>query len=168
MATCPENNTDPLRPADVILPECVVKAPCPDPESGVPAAYRGLDWLPILKFSTSKNNLISLCLLCFDIFRCFFEVSHEHCAWCGKPQRFTPCIDFTCVALCPCTVDRIISCFSPLLSDLTSEPCCLPKCHTDTLLQFNIVLAKSPWFDRSIIIQNQKMGHGHPCSIANS
>lgn len=40
VATCPDNNTDPLRQADVMLPECVVKAPCPDPESGVPAAYR--------------------------------------------------------------------------------------------------------------------------------
>lgn len=40
VATCPADNTDPSRPADVTLPECVVKAPCPDPPDGVPAAYR--------------------------------------------------------------------------------------------------------------------------------
>lgn len=40
MASCPADNTDPERPADLTPPNCVVKAPCPDPEAGVPAAYR--------------------------------------------------------------------------------------------------------------------------------
>ncbi|CAJ1448217.1 unnamed protein product [Effrenium voratum] len=40
VATCPANNTDPLKAADVELPDCVVKAPCPDPPEGPPEAYR--------------------------------------------------------------------------------------------------------------------------------
>lgn len=40
LASCPWNNTVPLHPAEVALPECVVEAPCPDPEGGTPPAYR--------------------------------------------------------------------------------------------------------------------------------
>ena len=38
--SCPADNTDPLRMVDADMPECVVKAPCPDPADGIPEEYR--------------------------------------------------------------------------------------------------------------------------------
>ena len=38
--SCPADNTDPLRMVDADLPDCFVKAPCPDPAGGIPEEYR--------------------------------------------------------------------------------------------------------------------------------
>ena len=40
IGTCPADNTDPLRMVDAVLPDCVLKVPCPDPEDGIPPEYR--------------------------------------------------------------------------------------------------------------------------------
>jgi hypothetical protein len=101
----------PRRQADVMLPECVVKAPCPDPESGVPAAYRILASEITWSFSTEKHRKTQLDLPMVVVFRYFQTLGFTwaKCLVCrashGKNRCATP------------TVARIISCFSPLLSD---------------------------------------------------